>query len=126
VRRSLRKYPAVKVLRELTCEKTPMAYSQVSEIVGQWVEEAEDGIRRDESAKLIRQLTASEGGRFHELATAEAGGSTLYRDPADGRLWEKTFPQSELHGGGPPRLNVLSEEEARDKYGSGVFAPTAP
>ena len=40
----------------------------------------------------------------------------LYRDPKDGRLWEQTSPQGEMHGGGPPRLAVISEEEARKRY----------
>ena len=41
---------------------------------------------------------------------------TLFRDPGDGRLWERTFPQGEMHGGGPPRLKVISEEQARERY----------
>ena len=32
------------------------------------------------------------------------------------RLCERTYPQGEMQGGGPPRLRVLSEEEARQKY----------
>jgi len=43
---------------------------------------------------------------------------TLYRDPDDGRYWERTYPQSELHGGGPPELRVLATEDARQKYGA--------
>ena len=31
----------------------------------------------------------------------------LFVDPADGRYWELDYPQSELHGGGPPRLRVV-------------------
>jgi hypothetical protein len=43
----------------------------------------------------------------------------LYRDPEDGRYWELTYPHSDWHGGGPPRLTCLSEEEAQTKYGVG-------
>ena len=49
-------------------------------------------------------------------ACVSAGWETLYRDPRDGRLWELTYPQSEMHGGGPRRLHVLSRDEAAAKY----------
>jgi Immunity protein 27 len=42
---------------------------------------------------------------------------TLYRDPDDGRYWEKTFPRSEMHGGGPPKLRTITSDEIKDKYG---------
>lgn len=42
---------------------------------------------------------------------------TLYRDPDDGRYWEKTFPRSEMHGGGPPQLRAISSHDVREKYG---------
>jgi hypothetical protein len=42
---------------------------------------------------------------------------TLYRDPDDGRYWERTYPRSEMHGGGPPKLNTISSDQIRDKYG---------
>lgn len=41
---------------------------------------------------------------------------TLFRDPNDGRYWERTYPQGEKHGGGPPRLSLISEDRAREKY----------
>ena len=44
------------------------------------------------------------------------GWDTLYLDPADGRHWEHTYPQSELQGGGPPRLACVSLDAVRSKY----------
>lgn len=41
---------------------------------------------------------------------------TLFKDPADGRLWERTYPESEMHGGGPPSLLLISVEDAVKKY----------
>jgi hypothetical protein len=41
---------------------------------------------------------------------------TLFKDPDDGRYWERTYPQGEKHGGGPPRLSLISEDWAREKY----------
>ena len=35
---------------------------------------------------------------FEPLAVSSDGWDALYRDPADGRLWERTYPSSELHG----------------------------
>ena len=29
------------------------------------------------------------------------GWESLFRDPSDGRFWERFYPQSEMHGGGP-------------------------
>jgi len=54
-----------------------------------------------------------------KVAITESGWETLYRDPRDLRLWELTYPQSEMHRGGPPMLRCLclSLEEAKAKYG---------
>lgn len=41
---------------------------------------------------------------------------TLFTDPNDGRLWERTYPESGLHGGGPPQLSVIDAASAERKY----------
>jgi hypothetical protein len=47
----------------------------------------------------------------------ESGGwESVFLDPADGRYWERTYPQSEMHGGGPPALRHISTEDAKAKY----------
>jgi hypothetical protein len=47
----------------------------------------------------------------------ESGGwDILYKDPGDGRYWECSYPHSELHGGGPPQLTVLTVEQVKTKY----------
>ena len=55
--------------------------------------------------------------RLERIASTNAGWDTLFRDPRDGRLWELTFPQGNLFGGGPRRLAVIPELDAREKYG---------
>jgi hypothetical protein len=40
----------------------------------------------------------------------------LYQDPEDYRYWELTYPHGEYHGGGPPLLRYLTDEEAVMKY----------
>ncbi len=53
---------------------------------------------------------------LRELGKDSSGWEALYRDPDDGRLWELTYPKSELHGGGPPQLRSLAPDEARKNY----------
>jgi hypothetical protein len=53
-----------------------------------------------------------------QLGADSSGWSELYRDPDDSRLWELTWPQSETHGGGPPRLICIPVDAARAKYGA--------
>jgi hypothetical protein len=43
---------------------------------------------------------------------------TLFRDPADGRLWERTYPNGGLQGGGPLQLECIGQIEAAEKYGA--------
>ena len=67
------------------------------------------------SAECARiQLLTTE--YLQKLARDSTGWETLYQDPTDRRLWELTYPHGEMHGGGPPLLRVISEEEARRKY----------
>lgn len=54
---------------------------------------------------------------FSKVAGSADGWSTLYRDPADNRLWELSYPEGELHGGGRPRLAVIAASKARERYG---------
>ena len=61
----------------------------------------------------INHLITSE---LIEIATADGGWSTLYRDPSDGRFWELTYSHSEMHGGGPRSLVQLDRESAILKY----------
>jgi hypothetical protein len=60
------------------------------------------------------QLAASD---LVRLATRNGGWTVPYRDPSYGRLWEMSYPQSEMHGGGPPLLRVISAAEAANSYG---------
>ena len=47
----------------------------------------------------------------------QSGWIQLYLDPADNRLWELTYPNSDVHGGGAPHLINIPREEAKKKYG---------
>jgi len=58
--------------------------------------------------------------RRETIGAGLSGRDDLYRDPDDGRLWELTWPQSDMHGGGPHRLSCLTIDAARMKYGAVV------
>jgi hypothetical protein len=53
---------------------------------------------------------------FEKIADADGGWSTLFRDPEGHRYIERTYPNSEMHGGGAPLFTELTEEQARSKY----------
>ncbi len=54
--------------------------------------------------------------RLTHLADDESGWLSLYTDSSDGRLWERSFPQSQEHGGGAPQLNLIGRELAEKRY----------
>lgn len=68
-----------------------------------------------EDAARIDDLEKSE---LELVGSTDGGWARLYREKKDGRLWEHTYPHSEMHGGGPPRLAVISEEDAKRRYGA--------
>lgn len=81
-------------------------------IVGEWIKVG-DRVEGDGVCGRIEKLTNR---YFEELGAGGTGWETLYRDPTDGRFWEHTYRQSEMHGGGPPALSLLSADAAREKY----------
>jgi hypothetical protein len=87
-------------------------------LTGSWI--AENGkVHGDAICERIIWLLAH---HLRKIADSPQWGAweTLYQDPDDGRYWERTYPQSELHGGGPPQLRCLTADEARQKYGAQV------
>ena len=82
------------------------------DLKGQWI--IVDGkMIRDQVAERIDDLVRN---YLTKLKVDESGWNTLYRDPSDERYWELTFPHSEMHGGGPPRLCVIAASQAQEKY----------
>ena len=53
---------------------------------------------------------------LEKVATSSEGWDMLLRDPTDKRYWERTYPLSYMHGGGPPALHVIASQAAREKY----------
>jgi len=84
------------------------------EITGRWLFDGRQ-MQADDACRRIEWLTSS---LLRKVADSRDYGAweTLFRDTRDGRLWERTYPQGELHGGGPPRLAVIAESDAHRKY----------
>ena len=83
---------------------------------GKWL--SEDGnVNPDTVCKRIETLIEN---NLVKIGADKTGWDHLYRDPEDNRLWELTYPQSDLHGGGPPSLSVISASEAEAKYGEHI------
>jgi hypothetical protein len=94
---------------------SPMAELAPEEVDlrGDWLAQKNRSVVADATEQRIEWLTTQ---KLERLASDSSGWDTLYRDPRDGRLWEPTYPQGEMQGGGPHRLHVLSRDEAAAKY----------
>jgi len=82
-------------------------------IEGSWIE-APAGVVADEAGQRIDWLVDE---YLEGVAHGEDGWTSLFRDPADGRYWELSYPVSTMHGGGPPQLAALAPADARGRYG---------
>jgi hypothetical protein len=83
-------------------------------LVGWWIMVA-GRPEKDDVCLRIEWLTSE---YLRQVAISKRYGAweTLYRDPEDSRFWERTYPQGEMHGGGPPALTVIADTDAMAKY----------
>jgi hypothetical protein len=81
-------------------------------------------VEADDTCRRIEHLTSRV---LTKIAVSKLYGAweTLFQDPGDGRLWERTYPESGLHGGGPPRLKAISHSEALEKFELSSGPPNA-
>jgi hypothetical protein len=84
-------------------------------LTGSWIYE-DKTMRGDAICERIKWLIEKHFQKNRDSPTSGCW-EILYRDPDDGRYWERTYPQGEMHGGGPPQLRFLTDHEAKDKYG---------
>jgi hypothetical protein len=83
-----------------------------TEIRGTWTRKGAE-VRQDVNCQRIEHLVED---HLTKVGHDPSGWDTLYLDPADGRYWELTYPESDSHGGGPPMLRNVSPDFARLKY----------
>lgn len=83
-----------------------------TKLLGQWFVE-NGNMKKDATTLRIESLVET---YLKLVMKTSSGWDALFKDPNDGRYWELTFPFSEMQGGGPPCLTVISPEEAKRKY----------
>jgi hypothetical protein len=82
-------------------------------LIGAW--KLVDGtMKQDSTCERIQWLTESV---LREISVDGNNWTALYQDPADGRYWELSYPQSHMQGGGPPALQFLDKKTAKERYG---------
>ncbi len=81
-------------------------------LIGEW-NLVEGKVIGNYVCERIMQLTDN---YLQKLATDSSGWDVLFKDPNDGRYWELIYPQSYMHGGGPPTLECIPEYVAFQKY----------
>ena len=79
---------------------------------GQWVT-LNGKVKANEAAERIDWLIAN-----CLRLVASGDWEALYQDPNDGRYWIVFYPESHLHGGGPPSMRAVAEAEAAERFGS--------
>lgn len=69
------------------------------EIIGKW--KFENGkVIGDSNCEIIEKMIKQE---LKKIGASEDGWTIKY-ESNDGTIWELSYPQSHLHGGGPPKL----------------------
>ncbi|MEZ0233236.1 MAG: Imm27 family immunity protein [Methylophilaceae bacterium] len=82
-------------------------------LIGKWTETG-NSVVCDAICHRIEALIAH---HLVPVTSSADGWSSLFQDPNDLRYWERTFPQSNWQGGGPPSLIYISASDAQTKYG---------
>ena len=70
-----------------------------------WYSEDGKTTARGDAAAIDEMLST----KLEKIRTEENGWIVIYRHRDTNQLWELSYPQSELHGGGPRRLRLIGE-----------------
>ncbi|MDB4926711.1 Imm27 family immunity protein [Mucilaginibacter sp.] len=76
-------------------------------IIGSWIY-SKGKMTADDNCQRIAWLIDS---YLKKTSTTDDGWTKIYQDPKDGRYWECTYPQGHMQGGGPPMLQIVSDEK---------------
>ena len=68
--------------------------------------------------EIERQIWDMVRNRLNRLGERDGGWAMLYHDSSADIYWELSFPQSEMHGGGPARLAPIRSDEIPARYPS--------
>jgi len=92
-------------------ESAPM--NLPNEVIGKWIVDPSGRIVGDRAENQIWEVVRN---HLTRMGDRESGWTILYRDPSDDSFWELTFPQSEMHGGGPAKLTRIASEQVPQLY----------
>lgn len=81
-------------------------------VEGAWVFDG-SSMETNDACKRIDWLINN---KLVEISVHGNGWDALYQDPNDRRYWLLTYPQSHMHGGGPPLLKAITEKEAKEIF----------
>ena len=81
-------------------------------LVGKWLE-MDGQVLGNKDCERIEKLIEK---YLQLIGKDDSGWVSIYKDPNDGRYWKLDFPQSHLHGGGPPLLKCVSKEEVKKEF----------
>jgi hypothetical protein len=84
--------------------------SPLEDFNDRWVVSGSKVHAEGDAAKIDALLSAE----LVRISTTDGGWRTLYRHRTTGALWELSYPQSEMHGGGPRRLRQLQLTDPED------------
>jgi hypothetical protein len=87
------------------------------ELVGNWIEVPLGQIIGDDAEQRIQDAVKN---RLTKIGVRDGGWTILYQDPSDKSYLELSFPQNEMHGGGPAKLTRINVEQIHEFY------PTIP
>jgi len=88
--------------------------SDETTLVGKWIiDKKSKSTIPDATALRIEWLVEN---HLRRVTTDRSGWDTLFVDESDGRYWEKVYLESHRHGGGPPTLRLVSDEQLGSKF----------
>ena len=53
---------------------------------------------------------------LEQIAVNSDNWSALYKEPSNENYWGLSYPQSHMHGGGPPMLRRISKDHVNKMY----------
>lgn len=83
-----------------------MASAPSSDLRDIWISEDGKMIARGDAAAIDDMLAT----KLEKVSSNASGWLVVYRHRETSQFWELSYPQSEMHGGGPRRLRLMGEE----------------
>jgi len=91
-----------------------MLKTSETKLIGKW-QQHDNTFTHDDTCRRIDFLVNN---YLLKIGSREDGWAILFKDPIDMRLWELTYPNSHIHGGGPPSLCCIPLLDAKTRYGN--------